>query len=100
MADFWSRFKKSKIPVLKIDKQLNIQTDSLTPACNLIKYESIEYIYNALVLGLKDYALKNGFKKAALGLSGGIDSSLIVGLMDGQSDIPIPTFSVGFKEKG
>ena len=35
-----------------------------------------ECIYKALVLGLKDYARKNGFKGALLGLSGGIDSAL------------------------
>ncbi|MFA4981490.1 MAG: NAD+ synthase, partial [Candidatus Omnitrophota bacterium] len=34
-------------------------------------------IYQALVLGLKDYVQKNGFKKVAVGLSGGIDSSLV-----------------------
>lgn len=32
--------------------------------------------YNALVLGVKDYVNKNGFKGAVLGLSGGIDSAL------------------------
>jgi NAD+ synthase (glutamine-hydrolysing) len=36
----------------------------------------LEEIYCALVLGTRDYALKNGFKKAVIGLSGGIDSSL------------------------
>lgn len=34
-------------------------------------------VYNALVLGLKDYIRKNGFKKVVIGLSGGIDSSLV-----------------------
>jgi NAD+ synthase (glutamine-hydrolysing) len=33
-------------------------------------------IYEALVLGVRDYAHKTGFKKALLGLSGGIDSAL------------------------
>lgn len=33
-------------------------------------------IYQALVLGTRDYVLKNGFKKVVLGLSGGIDSAL------------------------
>lgn len=33
-------------------------------------------IYAALVLGVRDYAQKTGFKKALLGLSGGIDSAL------------------------
>jgi NAD+ synthase (glutamine-hydrolysing) len=32
--------------------------------------------YNALVLGLRDYVQKNGFKSVILGLSGGIDSAL------------------------
>ncbi len=39
-----------------------------------------EEVYGALVLGLKDYALKNGFKKIVLGLSGGIDSSLVAAM--------------------
>ncbi len=35
-----------------------------------------EAAYEALVLGLRDYARKCGFRKAVLGLSGGIDSAL------------------------
>ena len=38
--------------------------------------ESLESVYRALVLGLRDYVLKNGFSKAVVGLSGGIDSAL------------------------
>ncbi|OGO30090.1 MAG: NAD+ synthase [Chloroflexi bacterium RBG_16_56_11] len=34
-------------------------------------------VYEALVLGTRDYILKNGFKKVLIGLSGGIDSSLV-----------------------
>ena len=33
-------------------------------------------MYQAAMLGLKDYVLKSGFKKVLLGLSGGIDSAL------------------------
>ncbi|MCA9323120.1 MAG: NAD+ synthase [Planctomycetes bacterium] len=33
-------------------------------------------IYRALVLGVRDYARKSGFRRALLGLSGGIDSAL------------------------
>lgn len=36
-----------------------------------------EEVINSLVLGLKDYASKSGFKKALVGLSGGIDSALV-----------------------
>ena len=38
--------------------------------------EDIEDIYNALVIGIKDYFNKLGFRKAVIGLSGGIDSSV------------------------
>jgi NAD+ synthase (glutamine-hydrolysing) len=34
-------------------------------------------IYGALVLGTRDYVRKNGFEKVVIGLSGGIDSSLV-----------------------
>ncbi len=40
------------------------------------KMERLEEIYSALVLGTRDYVHKTGFKKAIIGLSGGIDSSL------------------------
>ena len=33
-------------------------------------------IYNALVMGVRDYVIKNGFNGALIGLSGGIDSAL------------------------
>jgi NAD+ synthase (glutamine-hydrolysing) len=34
-------------------------------------------VYSALVLGTRDYLAKNGFSEAVIGLSGGIDSSLV-----------------------
>ena len=37
-------------------------------------------IHDALVLGLRDYAHKSGFKKALIGLSGGIDSAVVAAL--------------------
>ncbi|OQX79139.1 MAG: hypothetical protein B6D56_07560 [Candidatus Omnitrophica bacterium 4484_70.1] len=40
------------------------------------KESGLEEIYKVLVLGTHDYVVKNGFKKAVIGLSGGIDSSL------------------------
>jgi NAD+ synthase (glutamine-hydrolysing) len=38
--------------------------------------EDVAEIYQALVLGTRDYVRKNGFQKVVLGLSGGIDSAL------------------------
>ncbi|MFC2071091.1 NAD+ synthase [Chloroflexota bacterium] len=37
-------------------------------------------IYDALVLGTRDYIRKNGFEKVLIGLSGGIDSSLVAAI--------------------
>ena len=37
----------------------------------------MQELKDALVLGIKDYFFKQGFKKACLGISGGIDSALV-----------------------
>lgn len=42
--------------------------------------DDIETIHDALVLGIRDYAGKNGFKRVVLGLSGGIDSAIVAAL--------------------
>lgn len=53
--------------------------DTEIPSGNLQpKTETIEKIHHALVLGIRDYFTKMGFKKATLGLSGGIDSALVL----------------------
>ena len=54
-----------------IDTEVSVQ--NLQP-----KVEYIEKIYQALVLGIRDYFGKMSFKKATLGLSGGIDSALVL----------------------
>lgn len=48
-------------------------------ACAVIepRLEREEEIYRALVLGTSDYVVKNGFQGVVIGLSGGIDSSLV-----------------------
>jgi NAD+ synthase (glutamine-hydrolysing) len=40
------------------------------------RLDTDEEIYRALLMGVRDYAGKNGFSEAVVGLSGGIDSSL------------------------
>jgi NAD+ synthase (glutamine-hydrolysing) len=37
----------------------------------------VEEVFGALVVGTRDYVRKNGFKRVVIGLSGGIDSSLV-----------------------
>lgn len=45
-----------------------------------LERNAIEDLFQALVLGLRDYFGKLGFKKACLGLSGGIDSAVVASL--------------------
>jgi len=47
-------------------------TNRIEPALS-----EVEEVYNALVVSLRDYMRKNGMKEAVIGLSGGIDSSLV-----------------------
>jgi len=60
-------FYPPSMPTLPYRKEPDVMSD-------------IEEIYHALVLGTKDYMKKNGFSKAVIGLSGGIDSSLVAAL--------------------
>ncbi len=43
-------------------------------------YRPVSSEYQALVLGIRDYVIKSGFNGALLGLSGGIDSALVLAL--------------------
>lgn len=64
---------KNSKKILKLnafEEQLGIQDQ---------KFKSKKtYVLDALILGVKDYFEKSGFKKAHLGLSGGIDSALVL----------------------
>ncbi len=53
-----------------------------SPIAGLIAPEisEVEQIWKALVLGLRDYIEKNGFRSVVLGLSGGIDSALVAAI--------------------
>lgn len=57
-----------------------VELDVGKPDARGISGDEIASIRQALVLGIRDYAAKNGFKKVVLGLSGGIDSSLVAAL--------------------
>jgi NAD+ synthase (glutamine-hydrolysing) len=56
---------------------VDLETDSrAAPAVSPPPYDKDDDIFSALVLGVRDYFRKTGFKKGVIGLSGGIDSSL------------------------
>ncbi|HEY1650848.1 MAG TPA: NAD+ synthase [Acidimicrobiales bacterium] len=50
---------------------------ALAPAAPRAPLSDHAEVYSALVLGTRDYLAKNGFSEAVIGLSGGIDSSLV-----------------------
>lgn len=57
-----------------------VELDVRKPDARGITGGEMDAIHRALVLGIRDYAEKNGFRKAVIGLSGGIDSSLVAAL--------------------
>jgi NAD+ synthase (glutamine-hydrolysing) len=61
---------------------LRRKSSSLPPAQPVIvrHLDDEEEILEALVLGARDYICKNGFSKAVVGLSGGVDSSLVAAI--------------------
>lgn len=52
-----------------------VELESTAPM--ILHERPLEDLHQALLLGLKDYFVKQGFKKACIGLSGGIDSALV-----------------------
>ncbi len=58
--------------------EFETQGDSLLalPGSKAETIGEVASVYKALVLGIRDYVVKNGFNGAVLGLSGGIDSAL------------------------
>lgn len=42
------------------------------------KYDPVELIHKAIITGIRDYFSKSGIRKAVLGLSGGIDSAIVL----------------------
>ena len=50
----------------------------VTPAAPLL--DGVAEVYEALVLGTRDYVTKNGFSEVVIGLSGGVDSSLVAAI--------------------
>ncbi len=73
--------KKNGVPAYKTRelsvKRCEVKIRPPFPPHRTEKLGSVEEIYKALVAGTRDYVLKNGFKKAVLGISGGIDSALV-----------------------
>jgi len=62
-------------------KIIDTQQIKVLPAINNRSAEKIAMIHDALILGIRDFFNKMGFKTAIMGLSGGIDSALTAALV-------------------
>lgn len=71
---------QNSLSVYKLDKPSRRQKPADAGIVVNELYEGEEEIFNALVLGTRDYVTKNGFEKVVIGLSGGIDSSLVTAI--------------------
>jgi NAD+ synthase (glutamine-hydrolysing) len=58
------------------EDEMIVDLDAPANPC-AFSYDPIKDLYQALVLGVRDYFHKQGFKKGCFGLSGGIDSALV-----------------------
>jgi NAD+ synthase (glutamine-hydrolysing) len=77
-----SRRRKEKLVVRETATRVSLPPLSTPDAPPLPPREvpalaPVEEVFGALILGTRDYVRKNGFKRVVVGLSGGIDSSLV-----------------------
>lgn len=65
-------------PLEKIEISFQPISDKKPPLKkrDITAFHSVKEVYQALILGTRDYVKKNGFKNVVIGLSGGVDSSL------------------------
>ena len=76
LIDPRGRAMSAPLPVLEISPARTDHDGERHPA-PAEPFAPAREVYEALVLGTRDYTLKNGFTDIVLGLSGGIDSSLV-----------------------
>ncbi|HUX87688.1 MAG TPA: NAD+ synthase [Chloroflexota bacterium] len=62
-------------PVIRLKRLVPVSIPLQVQAVGAL--DSIGEVYRALTVGTRDYVRKNGFRGALIGLSGGIDSSLV-----------------------
>jgi NAD+ synthase (glutamine-hydrolysing) len=72
--------KREGVETILISGEKGARTRSPLPVRNNRVMDTTEEIYSALVLGTADYVLKNTFSNVIIGLSGGVDSSLVAAI--------------------
>jgi len=78
LLDPRGRVPAPMLPVISVSSPRMVdERPARRPALVAPRPSEAEEVYEALVLGTRDYAVKNGFGDVVIGLSGGIDSSLV-----------------------
>lgn len=73
----WRKAVPESLPSVTLPPVAPREREALAPHL-VAPLSPLAEIYRALVLGTRDYVRKNGFEKVVIGLSGGIDSTLVV----------------------
>jgi NAD+ synthase (glutamine-hydrolysing) len=76
----WVREKLEEATKIEVSSEYPAIARLHLPARQVERLDELAEIYQALVLGTRDYVRKNGFEKVVIGLSGGVDSSLVAAI--------------------
>jgi NAD+ synthase (glutamine-hydrolysing) len=76
----WVRARLEKATKIEVSSENPSIARPPLPSRRLERLDELTEIYRALALGTRDYVRKNGFEKVVIGLSGGIDSSLVAAI--------------------
>jgi NAD+ synthase (glutamine-hydrolysing) len=73
----WVKKEVERVTKIEVSNERPLVARPPLPPRRVERLIEIAEIYQALVLGVRDYVRKNGFAKVVIGLSGGVDSSLV-----------------------
>jgi NAD+ synthase (glutamine-hydrolysing) len=79
-GELMARAKQFEEDLLIVDFFATQVSDAANTSQATPEYSVVEQAYRALVLGTRDYVKKNGFQRVVLGLSGGVDSALVLAI--------------------
>jgi NAD+ synthase (glutamine-hydrolysing) len=76
----WVKEKLQEATKIEVSSEYPAIARPSLPPRRIEGLDDLAEIYHALVLGVRDYVHKNGFEKVVIGLSGGVDSSLVAAI--------------------
>ena len=76
----WVKEKLEEATKIEVSREYPAIARPPLPPRRVDRLDELAEIYQALILGTRDYVRKNGFEKVVIGLSGGIDSSLVAAI--------------------